>query len=345
MADLLTDNNCLNLVRIIAAFQVMLGHLLEHLELQGNETLFRITYFLRGVPIFFVISGYLIWISAARSKSFAQYLKKRFWRIYPELWMAVIIEIIVLVILYHSWNIKQLVLFGFGQGTVLQFWTPECLRGYGVGTPNGALWTIGVMVQFYIIVWFFYGRIKNQKIIIWCAGFAVSFAVSWGGGYITRELIGKEIIGKIYDQTFIKYFWIFYIGMFIARFQDRIIPILQRYWHVLLAAAFFFFWTGWDLFSGYYLLWSLFMASGVIGFAYRFPQLSISLDFSYGLFLYHMTVVNVFVNFGWTGSWLYVIPVMLISSLFACLSALTAGRTSAVRKHQIIQNDYTGGKK
>lgn len=87
------------------------------------------------------------------------------------------------------------------------------------------------------------------------------------------------------------------------------------------------------------------MASGVIGFAYRFPQLSISLDFSYGLFLYHMTVVNVFVNFGWTGSWLYVIPVMLISSLFACLSALTAGRTSAVRKHQIIQNDYTGGKK
>lgn len=79
-------NNCLSLIRIIAAFQVMFGHMVIHLNLPINNTLFDMIYFFRGVPIFFVISGYLIWFSISRSNSYKDYLMKRFWRIYPELW-------------------------------------------------------------------------------------------------------------------------------------------------------------------------------------------------------------------------------------------------------------------
>lgn len=139
MGDSLADeSNCLNLVRIIAAIQVMFGHLVEHMKLPINDTVFRGTFFFRGVPIFFAISGFLIWFSIGRSKSYKEYLGKRFWRIYPELWVAVIIELIILVVLYRGWNLKSLALFAFGQGTVFQFWTPDSLRGYGVGVPNGA---------------------------------------------------------------------------------------------------------------------------------------------------------------------------------------------------------------
>ena len=96
------QTNCLNLIRIIAAFQVMFGHMVEHLELPINETAFRMSYFFRGVPIFFVISGFLMWFSIGRSKTYSQYLKKRFWRIYPELWVAVLIEIGVILVLYKG---------------------------------------------------------------------------------------------------------------------------------------------------------------------------------------------------------------------------------------------------
>ena len=89
----------------------MFGHMVEHLELPIDETFFHFTFFLRGVPIFFVISGYLIWFSIGRSKTYGVYLKKRFWRIYPELWVAVIVELIVLVALYDGWEIKSLLLF------------------------------------------------------------------------------------------------------------------------------------------------------------------------------------------------------------------------------------------
>lgn len=266
--------------------------------------------FFAGVPILFGLSGYLIWFSICRSKTYGQYLKKRFLRIYPELCGGVLVEIAVLVYLYHDWNLKDLILFVFGQGTIFQFWTPDSLRGYGVGTPNGALWTIGVMMQFYIIAWLFYRLMKNRKMITWILGFVLSFAISWAGQYITRNLIDREIVEKLYGQTFIKYFWLFYIGMFIAKFKNRILPILQRYWFGFLIISFLFFLTGWDVLSGYYLFWSLFLTTGLIGFAYKFPDWSVNQDISYGLFLYHMTVVNVFVNFEWVENWLYVVPIV-----------------------------------
>ena len=44
------------------------------------------------------------------------------------------------------------ILFIFCQSSIFQFWTPNFLRGYGCGTPNGSLWTIGILIQFYIII-------------------------------------------------------------------------------------------------------------------------------------------------------------------------------------------------
>lgn len=327
--------NCLNLIRIIAAFQVMLGHLIEHLELPINDTIFCITYFFRGVPIFFTLSGFLMWFSIGKAKSYKQYLRKRFWRIYPELWMAIFIELIVLIVLYHGWDLKSMMLFILGQGTIFQFWTPDSLRMYGVGTPNGTLWTMSVMIQFYIIVWFFYKIMVSRKLMTWVIGFAISFIISLGINCVTHEVIGKELIVKLYDQTFIKYFWLFYIGMFIAEFRKQLLPILQKFWYLCLIIAIIFFWIKFDLFSGYYLGWSVFLVAGLIGFAYQFPKLDISPDISYGVFLYHMTIVNIFVNFGWIGNWFYTIPIIIVTVILAYTSTITIGKISLSKKRKI----------
>ena len=91
------ESNCLDFIRIIAAFQVMLGHEIEHLALSVGDLWGCFGMFFRGVPIFFVISGFLMWFSISRSRTYKENLKKRFWRIYPELWLAVFIEILMLI--------------------------------------------------------------------------------------------------------------------------------------------------------------------------------------------------------------------------------------------------------
>lgn len=161
-------NNSLNTFRLFASIQVLWGHTLAHLGLANVPVLGDFIGFFYGVPIFFTLSGFLIWQSIGRSRSFGDYAKKRFWRIYPELWAAVVVEILVILALYRQpidW--PKLGLFTIGQATIFQFWTPDFLRGYGCGCPNGALWTISVLIQYYFLVYFVYILLKNRRLIVW----------------------------------------------------------------------------------------------------------------------------------------------------------------------------------
>jgi len=54
-------NNCLTLIKLIAAFQVMLSHVIEHLSLPFPKWAGMILGYYNGVPVFFAISGFLIW--------------------------------------------------------------------------------------------------------------------------------------------------------------------------------------------------------------------------------------------------------------------------------------------
>ena len=112
-------NNCLNLFKLIAALQVMYGHIVIHLDINSNIYFDKFFGVFQGVPIFFALSGFLIWFSIERTKDegYLKYIKKRFWRIYPEMWVAVAVEIIVMCIIYNEWNVKDTALFTLTQST------------------------------------------------------------------------------------------------------------------------------------------------------------------------------------------------------------------------------------
>lgn len=160
--------NSLDTFRLLAAVQVLWGHTLAHMGLSNIPVLGTIVGFFTGVPVFFTLSGFLVWMSIGRSHTFADYAKKRFWRIYPELWVAVVVEIAVLLCLYkHVIDWPKMGLFAMGQATIFQFWTPDFLREYGCGCPNGALWTITILIQFYFLSYFVYNYLHNRKLSLW----------------------------------------------------------------------------------------------------------------------------------------------------------------------------------
>ena len=242
-----------------------------------------------GVPIFFGLSGLLIYFSLCRDNDFGRYLKNRFLRIYPELWL--------ILILYPRTVLKDMILFSITQATVFQFWTPDSLRGYGIGTPNGALWTICVLVQFYLLAWFLYDFLKDKKCVIWIVFFLISIILS-GMIQVILENTAPVIVIKLYNQTIIRYLWMFLIGMFIASFFEIIISYLMKYWAILLLLSVFVSYNGIDFDAGYCVFRTILMFGAVVGFAYRFPNLIIRKDISYGMYIYHGIIINIMFTLG-----------------------------------------------
>lgn len=339
MAELSANKNSLSLIRLLAAVQVLFFHLVNHLELPVNSYVSRFIFYFRGVPIFFVLSGFLIWFSIERSHTYKHFCLKRFWRIYPELWGAVIVETISILLMYRKWNIMHMIMFVICQGTILQFWTPASLRDYGCGTPNGTLWTVCVIVQFYIISWLVYKLFHKKQLVHWVVLISGTVFISVIGQWVV-ENIGNEILVKLYGQTLFKYCWLFAVGCFIAEYKDKIIPSLSKFWYMFLVAGIIPYLTGFDVYAGYYVFWSIFMTCGMLGFAYAFPGLVIKLDISYGLFLYHMVVVNILIEIGMVGNWAYGIIAVAISVLCAWCSCITIGKWS-VRKKGMLQKEIT----
>lgn len=85
------------------------------------------------------------------------------------------------------------------------------------------------------------------------------------------------------------------------------------------------------------MLWSILLVCGLIGFAFRFTKLAVKHDISYGIFLYHMIVINAFIALGLVGNWLYALFAVLLSVLLAWLSYITIGKWSANRKNKLVK--------
>lgn len=309
--------NSLNLFRLLAALQVAYGHMVCHLKITDLDEISVFINYLQGVPVFFILSGYLIWESVGNSKSFNNYLTKRFWRIYPELWLAVGLEIIVMIMLYDISSICDLLIFSFTQASIFQFWTPDSLRGYGCGTPNGALWTICVLIQFYILVYGIRKLLHNSSIWLWLVFFITSIMLGKIPYYLPASL--PEIFGKLYSQTIFNYLYLFVAGIFLSEYKDTLIIFLKKYWHIPLVASI-------ALYIGivpdstdleYPLAKSVTMSYAAIGFAYAFPKLNIKTDISYGIYIYHMTIVNAFITFSYIGSWIYMVAAIGVSTIIA----------------------------
>lgn len=75
--------------------------------------------------------------------------------------------------------------------------------------------------------------------------------------------------------------------------------------------------------------------AGLVGFSYAVPQINVKTDISYGVYIYHMTIVNALIVLGFKGQSWTLWVVIGVSCLLAWISTITLGRISVHKKKKI----------
>lgn len=87
----ISRRNNFDIIRLLAALQVTIGHGLHILQIGGGRDFLSLCDLFPGVIIFFTISGFLITMSWERSKTVEKYARNRFLRLFPALFVCFII--------------------------------------------------------------------------------------------------------------------------------------------------------------------------------------------------------------------------------------------------------------
>ncbi len=314
--------NNFDIVRLFAAFQVFFMHSIGYLHI-NNIQYFIIDFFelFPGVPIFFVISGFLISASLEKSKSLKQYFLNRFLRIYPALWISIIVAIIAMLLFYDvNVGFVNITKWIMAQATILQFYHNDVFDSYGMGNLNGALWTLSIELQFYILLALVYTFFNNKINKVFKILFIVSFVITICYKYLgLNNLYYMKLIGV----SLLPYLHIFLIGVFLQRNFN----FVQKY-----LSGKFIFW-GW-IYILFYLLfsdtkyYSLFyivpMSLFIISFSYSITNLSYMLlknnDISYGVYIYHLIIINIFITIDFVGEIYHFVIALALVFFIAYLS-------------------------
>jgi peptidoglycan/LPS O-acetylase OafA/YrhL len=327
---MISRENNFDLLRLLAAMQVLILHAIEHLNIFGLDGARKILSYFPGVLMFFTISGFLIFSSFDRNKDIKKYFINRFLRLFPALWLCFLITLVLLlffnIIAYSdifSWTIIKWI---FTQVTVFQFWTPDVLRSWGVGTPNGSLWTIPVELQFYIflpLIILLFKKIRLVKKFLFFIIFSLAFSF-----YISsNQGMPDTLIIKLLGVSIVPYLYCFLTGSMMYLFWEKIKKLIEGialYWLLFYIIFNLIFnikpsYTPVNL----QLISNLLLSIVTISLAYTLPKFSLFLkgnDISYGMYIYHMLVINALIEFGYLGDVKYLFLTIIITTAISSLS-------------------------
>ncbi len=352
--------NNFDLIRLFAALEVAVVHSITYLNLTGpfvgllNSGL----RLFPGVPIFFVISGFLVSRSYERSTSLLEFYRNRCLRIFPGLWVSLAVGLVVIAICgiasvphvstgrWLAWWLPQM--------SGLWFDRPAFLRPIGTGILNGSLWTIPIEVEFYLLLPLIYLLMRSRAGrgdigLLLMAVLALSVVVH-------TCLENPRLFPSLrrYNtalDTLVPYLWMFMVGVLAQRYW----PFLRgafagraHYWLLaylcVAAAARWVGMPGRSTDMNPILLLPL--AGVVLSGAFSMRELAERWlhhqDLSYGAYVYHMLVINVAVHFGFRGSVASGVIVLVVSFALAALSWWLIEKPFLSRKRYALRSISEG---
>ena len=336
MEDRFRSNN-FDLIRLLAAMQVVVFHGIAHFEVQQELSLLReLLKPFPGVPVFFFASGFLISRSYRSNDRIVDYAQNRCLRIFPALLACTLVAISSVYLTGYLANSDvgagRLVAWILGQITIVQFYNPEFMRGFGTGVLNGSLWTITVELQFYAITPIVYwmsrragdrARISLQLTTIL---FLMILHVAY---YQLRPEFGELFFFKLAGVSFIPWIYMFLLGAFFQEHFETFHRWLSGRALLALAAYVVIVYLvnhvlGFRLGNGINPLMFVPLAALTFAAAYSRPSLGARLlgrnDISYGVYLYHIPVINLFLYYGFIGQGRYLFAAVVVTTALGLLS-------------------------
>lgn len=316
----LTENN-FDLLRLLFAGTVLLVHCYD---LSGFQQLGFIASFLSAavaVKAFFVVSGFLIFMSYERSATIASYAEKRIRRIYPAYFMVVVICAMGLMVVssksigdYFSFAWVKYILANLAFLNFIQPTLPGVFESNKLGAVNGALWTLKIEAMFYLSVplfVFLFRRFGHLLILMLAYSSSVAYAeimvtlAERTGSAVYLEL-GRQLPGQL------SYFL---AGAFFYYF----LPVLERFFGYFLIAAVMILVANIQLplpvleplaLATMVVIFGLFLYLGNFG---KYG------DFSYGVYIVHFPVIQLLLYSGWfrESPWLFLMAVTLVTTIAA----------------------------
>lgn len=308
------DNN-FNIIRLLAALQVAHYHVVSIYTEKISEAHILIVKFLGlfpGVPIFFFISGFLISRSWENSGSAKAYFVKRAARIEPALIASVLFALLLTWMSGYFSNNPEASFLNIlevlvAKTTILQFYNPEFLRGYGDGVLNGSLWTITVELQFYIllpIIYLIFLKVDSISKILWLIGAFVLVNVFYD---FLHTDFSKNIVFKLFHVSFAPWFFMFLTGVLFQKNFSYLYRILSGKFVYLFILYILISFLAKPLNADYgnslnpiiFFLLSCLIFSAAYSPVMLSNKLIGNTDISYGTYLYHMPIINYFLYMGY----------------------------------------------
>ncbi|MDH5484494.1 MAG: acyltransferase [Gammaproteobacteria bacterium] len=280
-----------------------------------------------AVDSFFIISGFLIFMSYESSQSLTAYARKRIRRIFPGyIFVIILCSTIFYLIssktLFEYFNIDLLKYLAFNSLTLnfLHPNLPGVFENHTIPAVNGALWTIKVELMFYVIVPFIsilVAQYKSSRLLIlatiYIASILYSYLMHWLNFNYQMDIFTKlerQLPGQlaffISGAIIYYYYGFFYKKSFLLIIVSCIIMAVHK--NVI------------DLYALYPISLGvivLYVANILkhMGHWGRFG------DLSFGVYIWHFPIIQLFVHFN-----LFANPV--IGSIMLFLSIMIAAYLS-----------------
>jgi peptidoglycan/LPS O-acetylase OafA/YrhL len=346
--------NNFDLIRLLAALQVAAVHAISLFKLTGL-TITLLNGLLRlfpGVPIFFLISGCLISKSYERSASTRDFYRNRLLRIYPGLWVCLVVSIGAIAI-----KIATEPQFGPVTRTEMLAWWAAQMTSYQQYAPNflhhmrinGSLWTIPVELEFYALLPVLYAflRLRERRGDLALIAIILASAVfHWMVMHAPNEsTLGSN---RWLIESALPFLWIFLSGVLIQRHWSHLRKYLAGWAHwwilgyVLLSAVLrqqFYILVGSADFNFIFLLP---LAGVVMSCAITWPALSDKMlahhDISYGTYIYHVIIIDAMIDLGARRDAPHALAALALSAGLGALSWLCVERPFLRHKHNALRS-------
>ena len=312
------ENN-FNLLRLLLALSVVVVHTAELLQRVEIAEVSRYFSSVVAVDSFFIVSGFLIFMSYENSSSLGSYLSKRFRRIAPAYVVVILFWAIFLYFLssksfgeYFSMELWSYIISNL---TTLNFLHPTIdgiFEDNYISSINGALWTIKIEVTFYLlvpIIIYLFRKIGRLPLIFIIYILAISYSLLM---VYLFDSSGNSIFLKL-EKQIPSQLAFFISGALLYYYYDKfsknallllIVSSILLYIHHSVAPI--------------YPLYPMSLAIVIIYFAtqvrYLFSFGNYS-DISYGLYIWHFPTIQLFVYYHLFDNLAFGIPLLVATLL------------------------------